>query len=101
MKRCLSALAIVLVVLYTALAIVAANCLVLHTDVPIAHHHSHSHVAHSLLCAWACQASPSVAVAAAVPVVVVSVLVAMVRSADSIHRATVFASGSLSRAPPR
>ena len=37
MKRCLSALAIVLVVLYMALAIGAANCLVLHTDVPIPH----------------------------------------------------------------
>ena len=101
MKRCLSALAIVLVVLYTALAIGAANCLVLHRDVPIPHHHSHSHVAHSVLCAWACQAGPSVAVAAAVPVVVSSVLVAMVRSADSIHHATLLDSGSLSRAPPR
>ena len=101
MKRCLPALAIGMVVLYAALAIGAANCLVLHADPPTAHHHSHSHVAHSPLCAWACQVSPSVAVAAAVPFVAVWVPMAMARSADSPHRATWFDSGSLSRAPPR
>ncbi|MDF2458789.1 MAG: uncharacterized protein K0S79_1205 [Nitrospira sp.] len=101
MKRCFAALAIWMIVLYAALAIGAANCLVLHADLPTAHHHSHSHVAHSPLCAWACQVSPSVAVAAAVPVVAVSLPVVLVRSADSTSRATFFDSGSLSRGPPR
>lgn len=101
MKRCFAALAIGMIVLYAALAIGAANCLVLHADLPTAHHHSHSHVAHSPLCAWACQVSPSVAVAAAVPVVAVSLPVVLVRSADLTPRTTFFDSGSLSRGPPR
>jgi hypothetical protein len=101
MKRRLPALVIGMVVLYAALAISAANCLILHADLPTTHHHSHSHVTHSPFCAWACQVSPTVTVAAAVPVGAVLVLVTMVRSADSIPRAALFDSPSFSRAPPR
>jgi hypothetical protein len=100
MKRWIAPLAIGMVVLYAALAIGAANCLVLHAAQPPAHHHSQSHVAHSALCAWACQINPTVIVPAAIPMLAVSTVVARLRLVDS---AACSAFPSLlfpSRAPP-
>ncbi len=62
-------LALALIAVYAVLSAAAVSCL---SDVgpPIgqAHHHQHSHdnqnsLAHSPLCAWACQANPSVSLA--------------------------------------
>jgi hypothetical protein len=101
MKRWVAPLAIGMVVLYAALAIGAANCLVLHAEQPPAHHHSQSHVTHSALCAWACQINPTVIVPAAVPVVAVSIVVTRRRQTDVTTRTLVSISEFPSRAPPR
>lgn len=101
MKRWIAPLTIGMVVLYAALAIGAANCLVLHAEQPPAHHHSHSHVAHSALCAWACQINPTVTVPAAVPLIALSSVVARLRRIDSTIRTLLSTSEALSRAPPR
>src|SRR5262245_24065646 len=83
MKRWIAPLAIGMVVLYASLAIGAANCLALHVEQSPAHHHSHSHVAHSALCAWACQVNPTVIVPSAAPLVAISTVVARLSLADS------------------
>ena len=102
MKRWMGPLAIAIVTLYAALAIGAANCLVLHAEEPAAHHHnnSHSDVAHSALCAWACQINPTVTVPAAVPLVALSSVVARLRRTDSTSHILLPTSEVLSRAPP-
>jgi hypothetical protein len=100
MKRWIAPLAIGIVVLYAALAIGAANCLALHAEQPPAHHHSHSHVAHSALCAWACQINPTVTVPAAVPLVALSSVVARRRRTDSTIHILIPTFKALSRAPP-
>jgi hypothetical protein len=102
MNRCLAPFAIGTVVLYAALAIGAANCLLLRGDLPTAHHHnSQSPVTHSALCAWACQANPTVAILTAVPLVAALALVAMLGIAVSSVATVISISGSLARAPPR
>lgn len=101
MKRRIAPLAIGMVVLYAALAIGAANCLVLHAEQPPPHHHSHSHVTHSALCAWACQINPTVAVPAAVPLMAVSTVVSRQRQTNSTVRTLSLTFDSHSRAPPR
>lgn len=101
MKRWIAPLAIGMVVLYAALAIGAANCLLLHAEQPPAHHHSQSHVAHSALCAWACQINPAVIVPAAVPVVAVSTVVTRRRQTDVTTHTLFSISEFPSRAPPR
>jgi hypothetical protein len=100
MKRWIAPLAIGMVLLYAALAIGAANCLILHAEQPPAHHHSQSHLAHSALCAWACQINPTVTVPAAVPLVAVATVVARLRQTDSTVRPMFLPSESPSRAPP-
>jgi hypothetical protein len=100
MKRLIAPLAIGMVVLYAALAIGAAGCLVVHSEQPPYHQHSHSHVAHSALCAWACQINPVVIVPAAVPVVAVAILITRLSLSDSAAGATVLCSLFSSRAPP-
>jgi hypothetical protein len=101
MKRWIAPLAIGMVVLYAALAIGAANCLVLHAEQPPAHHHSQSHVAHSALCAWACQINPAVIVPAAVPMVAVSTVATRRRQIDFTTCNLLSTSEFPSRAPPR
>jgi hypothetical protein len=101
MKRRTAVLAIVMVMLYAALAIGAANCLIFHAEQQTAHHHSHTHVAHSALCAWACQANPPVTVHTTVPLIAASTVVAMLPSVDSTARAGRYDSASRSRGPPR
>lgn len=100
MKRWIVPLTIGMVVLYAALAIGAANCLVLHAQQPPAHHHSHSHLAHSALCAWACQINPTVTIPAAVPLVAVSTVAARLCQTGSTVHAALLPSESSSRAPP-
>ena len=58
-----------MVLLYAALSVSAAGCLILQTEGPgHAHaHHAPSHAAHSSLCAWSCHADPMESIHAAVP----------------------------------
>ncbi|HTL60668.1 MAG TPA: hypothetical protein VL261_03390 [Nitrospira sp.] len=100
MKRWTSPLAIGMVVLYAALAIGAANCLVLHAEQPQGHHHSQSRVAHSALCAWACQVNPTVMVAAPIPLAAISTIVARLYLQNSATSTAPLASLLTSRAPP-
>ena len=101
MKRWIAPLTIGMVVLYAALAIGAANCLVLHAEQPPAHHHSQSHVAHSALCVWACQVNPAATVPAAVPLMAVSTVAIGLHETDVTVRVLLPTSESASRAPPR
>ena len=100
MKRRIAPLAIAMVVLYAALAIGTTNCLVLHAEQPQAHHHGQSHVAHSALCAWACQVNPTVTVATSPALVALSTVVARLRSVDSAAATACPRMLSCSRAPP-
>jgi hypothetical protein len=101
MKRRIAPVVIGMVVLYAALAIGAANCLVLHADQPPAHHHSHSHVTHSALCAWACQINPTVTVPSALPLMAISIVVTRLHKTEDSIRTAFPTSASPSRAPPR
>ena len=100
MNRLIAPAAIGMVLLYAALAIGAANCLVLHADQPPSHHHSQSHVAHSALCAWACQLNPTVIVPTAVPLVAVSAVAARLHLAEAAAGSAFLRSLHASRAPP-
>jgi len=100
MKHWIAPLTIGVVVLYAALAIGTANCLVLHAEQPPGHHHSPSHLAHSALCAWACQINPTVAVPAALPLVAVSTVVTRLRQIDFTISASIITAESPSRGPP-
>ena len=100
MKRRLVPLALGMVVLYAGLAVGAANCLVLHAEQPQPHHHSQSHVAHSALCAWACQVNPTVIVSSPIPVISVSAAVVKFCHAERTSGTTPLASLRTSRAPP-
>lgn len=100
MRRSLVPLAIGMALLYAALAIGAANCLVLHAAQPPSHHHSQSHMAHSALCAWACQINPTVIVATPVQLVAVSAVVARLSYLDTTAGTARHAFLLTSRAPP-
>ena len=75
-------LSIGMLVLYAALAVGAANCLTLHADQPGAHHHGQSHLAHSALCARACQLNPAAIVGTPPSLVAISSVMAGVGHAD-------------------
>lgn len=100
MKRLIVPLALAMVVLYAALAVGAANCLVLHAEQPQAHHHSQSHVAHSALCAWACQLNPTVIVATPLALFAMATVVARLILTDSDARTVLQCPLFSSRAPP-
>ena len=100
MKRLIVPLSFAMVALYAALAIGAANCLVLHSEQPRAHHHSQSHVTHSALCAWACQIHPTLIVAAPIPLGSVSTVVAKFRQGQPTTSTTFLAALLTPRAPP-
>jgi hypothetical protein len=89
-----------MVVLYAALAVGAANCLILHAEQAQTHHHSQSHVAHSPLCVWACQVNPTVMVTAPIPLTAISTIVARVCPQNSGTSTAFHASLFTSRAPP-
>ena len=100
MKGRLVPLAFGMVVLYAALAVGAASCLVLHVEQPQPHHHSQSHVAHSALCAWACQINPTVILPTPIPLVSVSTVVEKLCHAEPTTGITLVTSLLTSRAPP-
>ena len=100
MKRLIAPLAVGMVTIYAALAIGAANCLVLLGEQPPAHHNGHSQDAHSALCAWACQINPTVIVSRPVPLVATSTVVATLSLADSAASTAFLWSPFSSRAPP-
>jgi len=102
MRRIVAPLAIGMTVLYLALAIGAAGCLSLHSGPSTAaHHHSQSHVAHSALCAWACQANPTATVLSIAPTKVVFALLLLLPLLVTALNTRLSASVPLSRAPPR
>jgi len=102
MKRWLVPLAIGMVVLYAALAIGAAGCVSLDSGQPSStHHHSPSHVAHSPLCAWACQANSTVYIHIAAPLIALFAFVLMLWLIGVIPSTALFATFFHSRAPPR
>jgi len=88
MRRWTVPLAMGMVVLYAVLAIGTSCCLFLHAEHQ-AHHHSPSHVAHSALCAWACQANPTITVHAGVPLGVVFAVIALLRLYSAADRKSV------------
>ena len=100
MKRWIAPLAIGMVVLYAALAVGAATCLVVHAEQPQTHHHSQSHVAHSALCVWACQINPTVIVATPLSLVTVSTIFARLSFDHSAACTALHCSLFSSRAPP-
>ena len=102
MKRWIVPFTIAMVVLYAALAIGAAGCLFLHAAQPSpAHHHSQSHVAHSALCAWACQVNPTVTVHTAIPLAALFAVVAMLWLLGDAPHTGLFTAVSSYPAPPR
>lgn len=100
MKRWVVPLSIGMILLYAALAIGAGNCLVLHADQPGGQHHSQSHLAHSALCAWACQINPAAIVGTPPSLVVVSSAVGGIGHADATAITALLCSLCSSRAPP-
>ncbi|HET7910312.1 MAG TPA: hypothetical protein VFL19_06355 [Nitrospira sp.] len=100
MKRWGVPLSIGMLVLYAALAVGAANCLTLHADQPGAHHHGQSHLAHSALCAWACQLNPAAIVGTPPSLVAISSVMAGVGHADLAASTALLCPLCPSRAPP-
>ena len=100
MKRSFTLLALVMVALYVTLAVGAAACLIDATEHHSTAHHHHSHVAHSIFCAWACQANPTVTTVIHTPPEAVFHLVALSVSIHSLQptRPVIFAAHP--RAPP-
>jgi hypothetical protein len=100
MRRWTVPLAMGMVVLYAVLAIGTSCCLFLHVEQQ-GHHHSPVHVAHSALCAWACQANPTITVHVGVPLGVVFAVVALLCLYSAVTRTQLFAALLHSRGPPR
>ena len=101
MKRWFAPFVAGMVLLYAALAVSAAGCLVLQTEGPGHTHHTPSHAAHSTLCAWVCQVNPTVSIDAAVPLLALFVLIAMQRLVDTAPLLYLISAVSRSRAPPQ
>ncbi|BCA55763.1 hypothetical protein W02_29030 [Nitrospira sp. KM1] len=101
MKRAPVLLSLTVALFYAALAMGAAGCQFLHPDSPFhSRHQSNSHVAHSAICAWACQVNPS---AALVPVIPSVTLLFMLSRVLPLLRTPYISFASpvrLSRGPP-
>jgi predicted membrane protein len=93
-------LAIGMVVLYAVLAIGTSCCLFLHAEQQ-AHHHSPAQVAHSALCAWACQANPTTTIHSGVSLSVVFAVIALLRWYSPAPQTRLFSALIHSRGPPR
>jgi hypothetical protein len=100
MKRSFTLLALAMVALYVTLAIGGAACLVDATEHHSTAHHHHSHVAHSIFCAWACQANPTVTTAIHTPPEAVFHLVALSVSIHSLQPTGPVIFAAHPRAPP-
>ena len=100
MRRALIPLSIAVAVFYAALAFGAAGCQALQSDLPHPTHHHKSHVAHSAVCAWACQANSAVlltSIAPSTPVTTfASLLLVLITSRHTKFYSAVF----LLRGPP-
>jgi hypothetical protein len=101
MKRWFAPFVVGMVLLYTALAVSAAGCLVLQTEEPGHAHHTPSHAAHSTLCAWVCQVNPTVSIHSAVPLLALFVLIAIQRLVGTALQLHFISAVSRSRAPPQ
>jgi len=100
MRRWTVPLAMGMVVLYAVLAIGTSSCLFLHAEQQT-HHHSPAHVAHSALCAWACQANPTITVHAGVPLGAAFAVVALLQLDSPAPQTLLFPALIHSRGPPR
>lgn len=101
MKRWFAPFVVGMILLYAALAVSAAGCLVMQTEESGHAHHTPSHTAHSTLCAWICQVNPTVSIQAAAPLLAFFVLVAMQRLVGAAPQASLIPAISRSRAPPQ
>lgn len=90
-----------MVLLYAALAVSAAGCLVMQMEESGHAHHAPSHAAHSTLCAWVCQVNPTVSLHAAAPLLAFFVVVAMQRLVGAAPQLHFMSTVSRSRAPPQ
>jgi hypothetical protein len=100
MKRWFAPFVVGMVLLYTALAVSAAGCLVLQMEEPGHAHHTPSHAAHSTLCAWVCQVNPTESIHTAVPLVGGFAFVAIQPLLSVAPEALLLSTVSRSRAPP-
>ncbi len=101
MKRWFAPFVAGMVLLYAALAVSAAGCLVMQTEESGHAHHTPSHAAHSSLCAWICQINPTVSLHAAAPLLAFFVLVATQRLVGAAPQLHFISAVSRSRAPPQ
>ena len=101
MKRWFVPFAAGMVLLYAALAVSAAGCLVLQAEERGHAHHTPSHAAHSTLCAWICQVNPTVSIQTVAPLVVFFAVIAMQRLVGTAPQLHFMSAVSRSRAPPQ
>lgn len=101
MKRWFAPFVVGMALLYAALAVSAASCLVLQAVEPVHAHHTPSHAAHSTLCAWVCQVNPAVGIQAVAPLLAFFVVVAMQRLIGTAPQLHFISTVSRSRAPPQ
>ncbi len=101
MKRWFAPLVVGMVLLYAALAVSAAGCLVLQVEEPGHAHHTPSHAAHSTLCAWVCQVNPTVSLQAVAPLLEFFAVVAIQRLVAAAPQLHFISTVSRSRAPPQ
>lgn len=100
MKRWFAPFAVGMVLLYAALAVSAAGCLVMQTETHGHAHHTPSHASHSTLCAWVCQVNPTASIHAAAPLVALFVLTTTERLVHAVPQTSPIPAVSRSRAPP-
>lgn len=101
MKRWTLTLALATAAVYLTLAVSAAACLFTHQAQPRSTHHHTGGAAHSLLCAWACQANQPVDGPAATPDSQPLALAAVFLLAGFVQLSLLLVSLAQSRAPPR
>lgn len=101
MKRWFAPFVVGMVMLYAALAVSAAGCLIMQTEEEGHAHHHPSHAAHSALCAWVCQVNPTVSIHAAAPLVALFVLATIRRLVHVVPQTFLIPVVSRSRAPPQ
>lgn len=101
MKRWFAPLVVGMVLLYAALAVSAAGCLVMQMEAPSHAHHTLPHAAHSTLCAWVCQVNQTESLHVAAPLFAVFGLVAMQPLAGAAPQVGLIPAVFRSRAPPQ
>jgi pentose-5-phosphate-3-epimerase len=101
MKRWFAPFAAGMVLVYAALAVSAAGCLVLQAEESGHAHHTPSHAAHSTLCAWVCQVNPTVSIQAVAPLLAFFAVVVMQRLVGAAPPLHFMSAVSRSRAPPQ